>query len=76
MGIDIRNTYYKNITDEEWNDYKWQFKNRIKTVEELDKITQQIVILYSLIGARGTRRNDIRRNNSSQDNWISMFTKL
>ncbi len=38
MGIDIRNTYYKDISSEKWDDYKWQFKNRIKTIEELSKV--------------------------------------
>lgn len=29
---------YKDITEEQWNDWKWQVKNRITTVEELKKI--------------------------------------
>lgn len=28
---------FPNVTDEEWNDWKWQVKNRIKTLEDLKK---------------------------------------
>ncbi|MBN2693897.1 lysine 2,3-aminomutase [bacterium] len=38
MGINIRDGYYKNVSDSDWNDYKWQFKNRVTTVEELEQI--------------------------------------
>ena len=29
---------WQNVSDKEWNDWKWQFKNRIKTVEQLEKV--------------------------------------
>nr|WP_113074775.1 lysine 2,3-aminomutase [Petrotoga sp. 9PW.55.5.1] len=29
---------WKNVTNEEWNDWHWQLKNRITTVEELDQV--------------------------------------
>ncbi|WP_427337826.1 lysine 2,3-aminomutase [Caloranaerobacter sp. DY30410] len=29
---------WKNVTDEEWNDWRWQVKNRITDVEDLKKI--------------------------------------
>lgn len=29
---------WKNVTPTEWNDYKWQIKNRITTTEQLEKI--------------------------------------
>lgn len=29
---------WKNVSEEEWNDWKWQVKNRINTVEELKEI--------------------------------------
>lgn len=29
---------YKDVTDEQWNDWKWQVRNRVNTVEELKKI--------------------------------------
>lgn len=29
---------WKNVTDEQWNDWKWQVRNRITTVEELKKV--------------------------------------
>ena len=28
---------FPNVTDEQWNDWKWQVKNRIETLEELNK---------------------------------------
>lgn len=30
-----RHQLFKNVTDEEWNDWKWQSRNRIQTLEEL-----------------------------------------
>lgn len=32
-----RKLYFPNVTDEEWNDWKWQVRNRIETVDELKK---------------------------------------
>lgn len=29
--------YFPNITDEEWNDWHWQVRNRIQTIEDLQK---------------------------------------
>jgi len=29
--------YFPNVTDEEWKDWRWQVRNRIKSVEELEK---------------------------------------
>ncbi|GIW48694.1 MAG: L-lysine 2,3-aminomutase [Caloramator sp.] len=29
---------FKNVTEEEWNDWKWQVRNRITTVEQLKKV--------------------------------------
>lgn len=34
----IREIYYSDIKDEEWNDWKWQLKNRIKNLKQLEKI--------------------------------------
>lgn len=28
---------FPNVTDEQWNDWKWQVKNRVETLEELNK---------------------------------------
>ena len=30
--------YFPNVTDDEWNDWRWQLKNRITTLEELAKL--------------------------------------
>lgn len=32
-----RKQYFPDATDEQWNDWKWQVKNRIETVDELKK---------------------------------------
>lgn len=31
---------WKNVTEEEWNDWKWQIRNRIATVEELKQVVE------------------------------------
>ena len=40
--MNIRNykdiSVWKNVTEDEWNDWKWQVKNRITTVEQLGKV--------------------------------------
>jgi lysine 2,3-aminomutase len=30
-----RSYYYPGVTDEEWNDWRWQFRNRLTTIEEI-----------------------------------------
>lgn len=35
MKINNRKKIFPNVTDEQWNDWKWQVKNRIETLEEL-----------------------------------------
>ncbi|MDO5017380.1 MAG: lysine 2,3-aminomutase [Porphyromonas sp.] len=37
MNISRRKYYFPDVTDEEWNDWHWQLKNRIETVEDLQK---------------------------------------
>jgi lysine 2,3-aminomutase len=37
--IEFRNKYYKEISDEQWQDWKWQVKNSIRTKGELLKFT-------------------------------------
>lgn len=32
-----RKELFPNVTDEQWNDWKWQVKNRVETLEELKK---------------------------------------
>jgi lysine 2,3-aminomutase len=29
---------WKDVTDEQWNDWKWQVRNRITTLEELKQV--------------------------------------
>ncbi|MCQ2735760.1 MAG: lysine 2,3-aminomutase [bacterium] len=39
MENDFRNYQpWKNVTDEEWNDWKWQIRNRIKTLDQLREV--------------------------------------
>lgn len=37
MGVSRRKEFFPNVTDEQWNDWTWQVKNRIETVEDLKK---------------------------------------
>ena len=37
MAISRRKELFPNVTDEQWNDWKWQVKNRIETLEDLKK---------------------------------------
>lgn len=36
-NINRRKELYPNVSDEQWNDWKWQVKNRIETLDELKK---------------------------------------
>ena len=35
--LERRTQYFPNVTDEQWNDWHWQVKNRITTAKELNK---------------------------------------
>jgi lysine 2,3-aminomutase len=37
VGTNRRYELFKDVTDEQWNDWKWQVRNRIETVDELKK---------------------------------------
>ena len=37
MAESRRKQLFPNVTDAEWNDWKWQVKNRIETLEDLKK---------------------------------------
>lgn len=37
MNKSRREYYFPEVTDEQWNDWHWQLKNRIETVEDLQK---------------------------------------
>lgn len=37
MKVNRRKELFPKVTDEQWNDWKWQVKNRIETYEELSK---------------------------------------
>ena len=40
MQVNNRKKMFPNVTDELWNDWKWQVRNRIETLEELKKYIQ------------------------------------
>ena len=35
MATNRRHELFPNVTDAQWNDWKWQVKNRIETLEQL-----------------------------------------
>ena len=37
MTVDRRKELFPNVSDNEWNDWQWQVRNRIETVEQLKK---------------------------------------
>ena len=37
MQVNRRKELFPNVTDEQWNDWKWQVKNRIESLEQLNK---------------------------------------
>ena len=37
MKVNKRNELFGHVSDEDWNDWKWQVRNRITTLEELKK---------------------------------------
>ncbi len=40
MQVNRRNELFPNVSDENWNDWKWQVRNRIETLEDLKKHVQ------------------------------------
>lgn len=38
MAESRRKEFFPEVTDEQWNDWKWQVKNRIETVDQLKNI--------------------------------------
>ena len=37
MKVNNRKRFFPEVTDEEWNDWKWQVRNRIETLDQLKK---------------------------------------
>ena len=37
MKISNREKFFPQVSDEQWNDWKWQTRNRIETLEDLTK---------------------------------------
>ncbi len=40
MAVNNRKLFYPEATDEQWNDWKWQVKNRVENFEQLKKYIQ------------------------------------
>lgn len=40
MQVNRRNELFPNVSDENWNDWKWQVRNRIETLDDLKKYVQ------------------------------------
>ena len=38
---------WKNVTEEEWNDWKWQVRNRVTDVETLKQVIEDLEIVVS-----------------------------
>ena len=38
--VNTRKKFFPNVTDEEWNDWTWQVKNRIEKIDDLKKYVQ------------------------------------
>ena len=36
----FRKAYFANVTDKEWNDWRWQTRNRIRTLPQLERILE------------------------------------
>lgn len=39
-----RKEFFPEVTDQQWNDWHWQVKNRIETVDELKKYIKLTII--------------------------------
>lgn len=52
--LDRKEQYFPNVTDEEWNSWHWQVKNRITTVEDLKKYIEldedELDIINNVLG--------------------------
>ena len=38
--VNTRKKFFPNVTDEEWNDWTWQVKNRIEKIDDLKKYVE------------------------------------
>lgn len=52
--LERKELYFPNVKDEEWNDWHWQVRNRIQTVEDLDKFipldSKELDIVKEVLG--------------------------
>ena len=54
-----RAAYYANVTDEQWNNWRWQLSNRINTVEEFEKVVPLTDSEREALSAKNLFRVDI-----------------
>ena len=48
MAESRRQILFPEVTDEQWNDWKWQVKNRIETLDDLKKINVSTFFYFKL----------------------------
>ena len=41
--LERKELYFPTVSDEEWNDWKWQVRNRIQTVNDLKKYISETI---------------------------------
>src|SRR4030065_2469472 len=54
-----RAPYYADVSDEKWNNWRWQLSNRINTVEEFEKVIPLTDSERKALSAPGLFRVDI-----------------
>ena len=59
MTTSKRMELFPEVTDEQWNDWKWQVRNRIETLDELKKY----------VTSRLKRKRELRKHSRSLE-WL------
>ena len=44
MRVNRRKELFKDVSDDDWNNWRWQFKNRITTLEELKELGYPLLL--------------------------------
>jgi lysine 2,3-aminomutase len=54
-----RSSFYKNIPDDQWSDWRWQMKNRLNTVEEFEHVLKLTESEKKALSSPGLFRVDV-----------------
>ncbi len=54
-----RSSFYKNISDDQWGDWRWQMKNRLNTVEEFEHVLKLTDSEKKALSSPGLFRVDV-----------------